>query len=390
MIAVLRNLRNWNWWGQSAAASRLRTRAAWISIEQRVKKFFAGTNGQAFVCSVVIHVVLLIIAAMSVFQMPSDRLPGLVISVADAEPSDIGTDSATTISFELAGDEPPAGGGSFGSPLADLPIEPNIAAPVGSLSTLLESDDSVTHSDLSKVVGSPAALHGPGIGRGKGVGIGDGQGSGIGKGAGTGKQFFGRGGDGKRIVYVLDCSLSMNHPHGSDAKTRFNRMKLELMNSVSNLKPEQEFFIVFFNHEAIPMPADHPVAAAVENQQQFLAWAREVPAIGDTDPTAALAIALRMQPDVIYFLTDGSFSQPANEVVDSIQQSQSIIHTFSFAPNLTDKQADGLELMRKGKMSAARLKLGENTYRRVREVFSGEKVLKNLSERNQGQFHVIP
>ena len=168
------------------------------------------------------------------------------------------------------------------------------------------------------------------------------------------------------------------------------QLKLELINSIANLKPDQKFFIVFFNHEPIPMPADGPVSAVAENQQQYLAWMQQVPALGDTDPTGALQIALRLHPDVIYFLTDGSFSRDANDIVRSIRQSRSKIHTFSFAPMLSNKQLEGLELMRKKKMSAALLKLGENTYRQTREIFTAEQVLHDLANHNGGTFNVIP
>ena len=127
-----------------------------------------------------------------------------------------------------------------------------------------------------------------------------------------------------------------------------------------------------------------------ETPGQFLAWMQQVPALGDTDPTGALQIALRLRPDVIYFLTDGSFSRDANDIVRSIRQTRTAIHTFSFAPVLSDKQLEGLELMRKKKQSAALLKLGENSYRRTREIFIAEQVLHDLANHNGGTFNVIP
>ena len=58
---------------------------------------------------------------------------------------------------------------------------------------------------------------------------GDSTGAGAGEGNGQGDGFFGIGAQGKRFVYVVDCSLSMNHPHASPSKTRFKRLKLELV-----------------------------------------------------------------------------------------------------------------------------------------------------------------
>lgn len=279
-------------------------------------------------------------------------------------------------------------GGSTGGFLPEFKnSEPEIANPILA-ATATWNQNAVASSDLTRLVGTPQSPAGLGFGRGQGEGIGNGKGNG--RAGGDGKSFFGLGVEGKSFVYVLDCSMSMNHPHDSEAKTRFRRLKMELMNSLSQLKPEQHFFIIFFNHEAIPMPADHLVSGAPENKQHFLAWVDQVPAIGDTDPTAALAMALRLHPDVIYFLTDGCFSGPANDVVRTIHQPRTAIHTFAFEPWLTEKQRAGLELMRKKKASAAMQKLGEATYRRMKEVLLAEQVLQGLAENNGGKYHVIP
>lgn len=278
--------------------------------------------------------------------------------------------------------EPTATGGSSGNLLADLMTpQANVVNPLESeFASVLDWSDT-SNAELSRTVRGATATS-TGFGRGKGQGAGNG--------VGDGRQFFGLATEGQSFVYVLDCSMSMNHPHDSEFKTRFRRMKQELVNSVTSLKPDQQFFIVFFNHEAIPMPTDRLVSAAPENLHHFLTWMDQVPARGDTDPTVALQLALRLQPDVIYFLTDGSFSPAANDIVRQIQQPRTAIHTFSFAPWLTDKQKASLELMRANKISAARLKLGEATYRRTREVFLAEQVLQTLASQNRGQFHVIP
>ncbi len=276
----------------------------------------------------------------------------------------------------------PIDGGSTGALMPEFRnVEPEIDNPIQtSLASL--SFDHIMNTDLSRAIGGKGQANGSGLGRG--------QGQGIGAGRGDGKSFFGLAAEGKSFVYVLDCSLSMNHPHDSESKTRFRKMKLELANSLKHLKPEQDFFIVFFNHEAVPMPADRLVSAAPENQQHFLSWVDQVPAMGDTDPTGALSVALKLRPDVIYFLTDGCFNGPANEIVRSIQQSRTVINTFSFEFGLTEKQQAGLELMRQKKSNAAMTKLGESTYRQMREILTAEQVLQGLAQHNGGKYYVIP
>src|SRR5690606_30672436 len=115
---------------------------------------------------------------------------------------------------------------------------------------------------------------------------------------------------GKTVVFVVDASRSMNHPHDSDAKTRFRRVKLEILNALATMDPETSFYIIFFNIDAMPMPASHPQAATPANLQRMGQWMAQLKADRETDPRRALALALRMRPDVIYFLTDGSFDKP--------------------------------------------------------------------------------
>ena len=339
-------------------------------------------TSRAIVVSFLLHLILAASAALSLLP-GAQALREIVFEtewVAPVPAADM--ESSLEISASVSAAPVLTDGGSTGALLPEFRnVEAEIANPTQRQLASLNWND-VANTDLSRSVGSPSQASGSGLGRG--------QGNGIGVGRGDGKSFFGLAAEGKSIVYVLDCSLSMNHPHDSEAKTRFRKMKLELANSLAHLKPDQEFFIIFFNHEAISMPADRLVPAVPENQQHFLAWVDQAPAFGDTDPTAALSLALRMRPDVIYFLTDGCFSGPANDIVKSIHQSRTTIHTFVFETLLTEKQQAGLELMRQKKSSAAMTKLGEATYRRMREILMAEQVMQGLAKDNGGKYHVIP
>jgi hypothetical protein len=181
-----------------------------------------------------------------------------------------------------------------------------------------------------------------GQGQGEIAGQGRGGDNGAGEGAAEGGVFFGLTTEGRRVVYVVDASRSMNHPHPGPMKTRFGRVKLELVRSIGAMRPEQEFFIVYFNDQAWPMPATSMKLAIPSAQQRYLRWAVEAKASGKTDPEQALLMALSLQPDVVYFLTDGAFKP---RVVDRVrtanQRLQIAIHTIGFgddegAPLLED------------------------------------------------------
>ncbi len=389
MITALRKLRTFEWPRRIPVRLLLLRLQKWA--ERIVSRCIDTDSGRALSLSLLLHAVVVSWAAVSFLQV--EREPSFSAAMNAAFDSDIGL-PGLPIEISALAPEPQTDGGSSGSTplLAMLAPNPEIVDPLADVELNAVDLHSEVSSNLGAAIGAASnnGLTGSTKGRKKQAGNGHGVGTGIGNGIGNGKQFFGMGSEGKSFVYVLDCSMSMNHPHDSEAKTRFKRIKLELVNAVNHLKPDQEFFIVFFNHEAISMPANGMVAAVPENQARYLNWMQQVTAVGDTDPTAALEIALKLRPDVIYFLTDGAFSPDANEIVRSIKQSRSIIHTFTFEQNLTKKQQAGIELMRQKKHSTAILKLGENTYRQTREIFIADQVMHDVATHNGGQFHVIP
>lgn len=163
-------------------------------------------------------------------------------------------------------------------------------------------------------------------------------GEGSGGGDGSPGGFFGRQPTGKRFVYVVDCSRSMNHPH-PEGKTRFGRVKIELVKSIATMDADMQFFVVFFNNGAVPMPAQSLQPATPQVQKYYLEWVAKSVAHGQpTDPREALALALSLQPDVIYFLTDGNFERRIQIRLAQLRQSRSIIHTFVFG----EPAAEGL------------------------------------------------
>ena len=141
-------------------------------------------------------------------------------------------------------------------------------------------------------------------------GLGDGTGDGVGSGSGDrrGVDFFPINESSGRYVFVVDGSKSMNHPYHGPAKSRLGRVKVELWRTIYRMSAEQKFFILFFNTRAVPMPATALRSGGAEGQTDLFNWTAHVRADGRTDPQEALLMAVRLQPDVIYFLTDGEFN----------------------------------------------------------------------------------
>ena len=154
--------------------------------------------------------------------------------------------------------------------------------------------------------------------------------AGDGNGGSGGVGFFKVKDDVKSVVFVVDCSTSMRKAHASQWKTRFRRLQAELVHSISRMKDDQKFFIIFFNDEAIPMPARALQPAVPRVKRHYLRWMARQRPNGQTDPRTAMGIALRLQPDAIYFLTDGVFGFKIRQQLMKIRQSRVAIHTFAF------------------------------------------------------------
>lgn len=158
-------------------------------------------------------------------------------------------------------------------------------------------------------------------------------GSGRGPGDGTGVvPFLGIGDRGTKFVYVIDCSGSMAF------NSAIRVAKDELMTSLETLERTQQFQIIFYN--TVPRPLSLSGEAKGEmywatsvnrtRARQFIANAQ--PEQG-TDHMPALRMALRMQPEVIFFLTDADQPQLTSAELDEIRRingTKSRIHCIRF------------------------------------------------------------
>lgn len=257
----------------------------------------------------------------------------------------------TTLALPSPEQSPDPGGRSSTTASLETAEEPDVAPPDFTELVLEDHEiETLLSEHLTQTVG-PSAF---GTNAFDVTTTGDGQGTGDGSGDGEGRAFFGMRPDGQRFVYVVDCSRSMNHPHESQWKTRFRRVQFEILQSVGHMSPDQEFFIIFFSDRMHPMPASAMQPATPQLKQRYLRWMSGWRADGDTDPLDAMRLALRLQPDVIYFLTDGSFEHRTNEELTKLRQQRTAIHTFCFGDA------------------------------------AGEEVLQFIARSNRGEYHFVP
>ena len=117
-------------------------------------------------------------------------------------------------------------------------------------------------------------------------------------------RLFGLSGEGFKFVYVFDRSASM----GGSGRNPLSAAKAELIKSLESLDTNHQFQIIFYNEK--------PTAFNPSGRQRRLAFATEqakerarrfigsITADGATRHDDALKMAIQMQPDVIFFLTD--------------------------------------------------------------------------------------
>ncbi len=146
---------------------------------------------------------------------------------------------------------------------------------------------------------------------------------------------FGAEGVGTRFVYVLDRSGSMNGFNGRPLAAA----KAELLASLAQLDKVHQFQIVFYNehpHVFNPYAPRPPQLMFADEQGKRLAeqFVQGITAGGGSFHYAALRLALQMQPDVIFFLTDGQENTPTESQLDQLlrqaRRAGTTIHAIEF------------------------------------------------------------
>ena len=342
--------------------------------------------------SLIVHACLLTGCGLIWYAIPSPNkgLPAIDALMAMSD-SDSSADGKLQFENALALAElsPPliTGGQSMAEYQSQLTNPQDSLMPTGEQSLLTAS--AVGSPWLNANVGSTTTLAASASGSRDGLGSGDGIGNG--EGSDAADAFFGLRPVGRRFVFVLDCSRSMNHPHNTEAKTRFKRMKLELIKSIQGMGPESEFYLIFFNDFAIPMPSPVPVQAAKQPKLKYLYWMKDMKAKGNTEPGIALQHGLRLQPDILYFLTDGSFTYRVEQDLLSLNSGKTEIHTFAFDAPFTDNMRRAYSRLLDDDRTGARETAGSRSdYRKLVEAFSSHQFMKQMAKRHGGRFRLIP
>ena len=225
-----------------------------------------------------------------------------------------------------------------------------IGTPDPGKGTDLERTATTTLDAVPTVEGALASSSGSGIGVGHFDAIASlGAGGG---GSGRGVGFFGTRTRAESVVFVVDMSGSMND------QRRFDRAVDELIRSLNALDPSQKFFVFFYNSATYPMLNQQlaklmPATPAMRSK--VIKWIKTLEPNGDTMPEDAIERALKLKPQVVYFLTDGEIPPETVGTAKKFnREHKSVIHTIAFVTQ------------------------------------EGEKMLKEIAKDNHGKYRFVP
>jgi hypothetical protein len=249
----------------------------------------------SWLISVVLHVALILVLGWTVrFAVPKGAAAertaevGIVLKRQDGDrqyfqgQSDAGDSSANALAASTAGS------------LQDLLDEPQPSDPSGALPRSLA------------VIG-PGGLDGGGVPSATGAASGNGS-AGTGRGHALGGEattgVFGIQGTGYKFAYVFDRSGSMGGPDRSPLEAA----KAQLLASLRSLGKTHQFQIIFYNDQPQRFsPTGQPnrlFFATEQNKALAAKFIGSIVAEGGTRHMDALLMAIKLQPDVIFFLTD--------------------------------------------------------------------------------------
>jgi hypothetical protein len=142
---------------------------------------------------------------------------------------------------------------------------------------------------------------------------------------------------GTRFVYLIDTSGSMSN------NGRLGKAMIQLMSSLRMLKPHQEFQVIFYGDRPTTMilkgGKKRIYQANLRNIDNAEDELSNVPLGGGTDHLLALEAALKLDPEVVYFLTDGQDASHTNGDLESLlsqNKSNARIHVIEFAAGASE------------------------------------------------------
>ena len=144
----------------------------------------------------------------------------------------------------------------------------------------------------------------------------EGAGAKLSRGDGKSARFFGAGAIGTKFVFIIDCSGSMEDEY------RWDTAKRELKDAIEGLTRKQKYYVFLYNSHAYGMTTKKPklLPAIGSTRKKTFNWLAQQYPIGDTRPWMAVKTALGMEPDAIFFLSDGELKDDTVRLLRSVNR----------------------------------------------------------------------
>lgn len=142
---------------------------------------------------------------------------------------------------------------------------------------------------------------------------------------------FGVAAKGRKFVYLIDRSAST----GGSGATALRAAKQELIRSLKPLGQTQQFQIIFYNEKPSvfnPTGLPRTVFATDQNKELAVRFVESIQAAGGTRHDDALALAAKLKPDVVFWLTDADEPKLDPAEVNRIANlaAGTVIHAIEF------------------------------------------------------------
>jgi hypothetical protein len=124
-------------------------------------------------------------------------------------------------------------------------------------------------------------------------------------------------------------------------------VKKEIGKTLNEMQSGAEFYVIFFNSFAVPMPGNKWYKARGE-VAKAMTWVQGIQPMGGTEPATAFQAAFQMKPlpDAIWFMTDGQFDPGVTQIIAQLNKPRGekrvIIHTISFLDNSAANLLDNI------------------------------------------------
>ena len=295
----------------------------------------AGTRVPAWMISIAMHIVLVVLLGMLIRPTlrgggggdESDRSAAIVLAQVsnDDERVEYFDESDATDAAESA-----AQGVENGVPdEAAAPDALDISLPDSA--TVLNAPGAVSVGQASADAGPRARL---GIQQGVGDILADEAARNVGGGPvgpQTSLSLFGGGASsGNSFVFVIDRSRSM----GNEGLGALTAARQELNRALKPLTDQHRFQIIAYHHQRTFLEKARLLPASEDNKGKVRGFFSGLAAFGGTNHELALYAALTLEPDVIYLLTDGADPYLRPHELDRIrgkaQRQGTTIHCIQF------------------------------------------------------------